>query len=208
MKRNTWILVGIVVVILLFLSHRITREHLTGQPVPTMTDVSSALNGVMTPVYTEITVWLLGYYPSATPQENLTSLIYFVLYGPNYIKASAPLSRSDFNSDFINIYNTGAPQFSVPAPLSPLAASDLNGNPWADIVYNYYYGPKSVTPYVAPTSTAGTLSPPTPTPPPPAGPSPAGSNVPSQSTPADVPSPCHAGLKSIPGGSMEFKCFS
>jgi hypothetical protein len=77
-------------------------------------------------------------------------------------------------------------------------------------VYSYYYGtcappppaPSPMSGSSASTPSSASLAPtapgsgPTPTP------------VPSNSSTVSVPSPCHAGLQSIPGGSMEFKCFT
>ena len=216
MKRNSWLLVGIVVVVILFFVLRNTREHLTGQAIPTVDDV---LGYPGTPGAMQFVQWMLKNSPMPSGMNpdaysGLTRLyIQFVYgYGANYSSAAAPLSRPDFNKDFVGPYNTqiaflvgtGLPgSTNLPAATTPDA---FTGNPYADIVYQYYYGPSSATPYVAPPPPP----PSTPTPPPPAPPtpSPAASMVPSQSSPADVPSPCQAGLKSIPGGSMEFKCFS
>lgn len=80
----------------------------------------------------------------------------------------------------------------------------------ANVVYTWFYGgcaaANTMSGGAAPPSS--TLSPLTPSSSSSGSAASNASSVPSSSTTVPVPSPCHAGLQSIPGGSMEFKCFN
>lgn len=74
---------------------------------------------------------------------------------------------------------------------------------YANAIYNYYFGnPPTPTPYVPPTP-----PPAAPAAPKPSAPTPATSSS-TQPMTVGIPAPCRPQYKSIPGGSMEFKCFS
>ena len=225
MKGHIWTILGVaVVIILLVLMNRNTREHLTGQTIPSLTD---ALEYPYTPGSTTFDTWFVPNFPqggidTVTYVQIAKATLWFVwAYGPKYSAATAPLSKNDFYTDFLPVYNAELAvmiQNGVPAP-GAVAVTDpatLANSAYADLVYIYYYGPASKTPYVPP-ATPGSLAPiskpkPEPTP---AGASSMMSSTtttsksgsPGQPYTFYVPQPCKSEYKSVPGGTVDLKCF-
>jgi hypothetical protein len=224
MKGYVWTILGVaVVVIILVLMTRNMREHLTGQTPPSLTD---ALEYPNTPGSAIFDAWFVPNFPqggfdTVTYVQIAKATLWLVwAYGPKYAAATAPLSKDDFYKDFLPVYNAEwnvMAQNGVPAPgtTGPLAdTSTLPNNSYANLVYIYYYGPASKTPYVAPTpgSLAPLPKPPAPTPttsssmmnstaPP------AASSSPNQPLTFYLPQPCKNGYKSFPGGTVDLRCF-
>ncbi len=192
------------------------REHLTGQVLFTPTDAVGYPN---TPGSTTFDEWFVTYYPQAGTDPTLymqiaKATLWFVIeYSPNYAKATAPLSKDDFYNDFLPVYNNGLTVLAengVPTPgtsgSSVSNPSFLQGLLYPEGVYDYYYGLKSKTPYVAPMSGKSAPTAPTPTFGTSAAP-PASSSSPNQPLTFYVPQPCKSEYKNVPGGSIEVRCF-
>ena len=225
MKGHIWTILGVaVVIILLVLMNRNMREHLTGQTPPSLTD---ALEYPDTPGSTIFDAWFVPNFPqggfdTVTYVQIAKATLWLVwAYGPNYAKATAPLSKNDFYIDFLPVYNAEwnvMAQNGVPAPgtTGPLTdPSAFANNAYADLVYIYYYGPSSKTPYVPPKGSLVPITKPTPEP------TPAGassmmssttttskSGSPGQPYTFYVPQPCKSEYKSVPGGTVDLKCFN
>jgi len=223
-KPVTILLVAAFVIFILLLS-RSSREHLTGATIPTVDDALAYPN---TPGSQTFDEWFVPNFPqggfdSTTYIQIAKATLWFVVgYSANYAKASAPLSKNDFYNDFLPVYNaewSGMAQNGVVAPgtTGPLGdTSTFVNNVYANLVYIYYYGPKSATPYVAPPPPPPAPAPaPTPAPAPAPAPStttptaapPAASSSPNQPLTFYVPQPCKTEYKSVPGGSVELRCF-
>jgi len=218
MKGYVWTILGVAVVfIILVLMTRNVREHLTGQTIPSLTD---ALEYPNTPGSVTFDTWFVPNFPqgsldTVTYVQVAKATLWFVwAYSTKYAAASSPLSKDDFYKDFLPVYNaewTVMAQNGVPAPgtTGPLAdTSTFPNNAYADLVYIYYYGPASKTPYVPPVSGS---SAPAPTPAPSsttttAAP-PAASSSPNQPLTFYIPQPCKNGYKSVPGGTVDLRCF-
>jgi hypothetical protein len=226
MKGHIWTILGVaVVIVLLILMSRNVREHLTGQTIPSLTD---ALEYPNTPGSAIFDAWFVPNFPqgsldTVTYVQVAKATLWFVwAYSTKYAAASAPLSKDDFYKDFLPVYNAEwnvMAQNGVPAPgtTGPLAdTSTFPDNAYADLVYIYYYGPSSKTPYIAPPT--GALSPISK---PSSEPTPAGassmmssttttskSGSPGQPYTFYVPQPCKSEYKSVPGGTVDLKCFN
>jgi hypothetical protein len=221
MKGYVWTILGVaVVVIILVLMTRNVREHLTGQTIPSLTD---ALQYPNTPGSVTFDTWFVPNFPqggfdTVTYLQIAKATLWFVwAYSNNYAAASAPLSKDDFYKDFLPVYNaewTVMAENGVPAPGTTGLLADTStfpNNAYADLVYIYYYGPASKTPYVAP---SGSLAP---LPKPPAATPtssmtntaapPAASSSPNQPLTFYIPQPCKDGYKSFPGGTVDLRCF-
>lgn len=225
MKGHIWTILGVaVVIILLVLMNRNMREHLTGQTIPSLTD---ALEYPYTPGSTTFDAWFVPNFPqggfdTVTYLQIAKATLWFVwAYSPKYAAAAAPLSKNDFYTDFLPVYNAEwnvMAQNGVPAPgtTGPLAdTSTFPNNAYADLVYIYYYGPSSKTPYVPPKGSLAPITKPT------SEPTPAGassmmssttttskSGSPGQPYTFYVPQPCKSEYKSVPGGTVDLKCFN
>jgi hypothetical protein len=218
MKIDTWMIFAVaIVLIMLVLMTRNVREHLTGQTIPSLTD---ALEYPNTPGSVTFDTWFVPNFPqggfdTVTYVQIAKATLWFVwAYSSKYTAASAPLSKDDFYTDFLPVYNAEwnvMAQNGVPAPgtTGPLAdTTTFPNNAYADLVYTYYYGPASKTPYVPPVSGS---SAPAPTPAPSssittAAP-PAASSSPNQPLTFYIPQPCKNGYKSVPGGTVDVRCF-
>jgi len=221
MKKMDMILLGIVcVVALLIYINRNVREHLTGQFIPSPTDATGYPS---TPGSTTFDNWFVPAYPQGstdptTYMQIAKATLWFVIeYSPNYAKATVPLSKDDFYTDFLPVYNNTIVVLAdnvIPAPGASFVNDPtlLASNAYAGLVYDYYYGPKSKTPYVAPPATLGPIAPP----PKPVAPTPtfgtsaappASSSSPNQPLTFYVPQPCKSEYKNVPGGSIEIRCF-
>ena len=220
MVKDKWILLGILAVVVLLFIVNPTREHLTGPSIPSANDAIAYPN---TPGSTAFDEWFITNFPqggmdSTTYVQTARATLWFTYaYGPNYTKATAPMSATDFYKDFMPVYNTQLTvmvENRVPVPgATPVTdPSQLTYNGYANLVYAYYYGPKSKTPYSAPSNT---LSPIAPKPSPAASSStmaansapPASSSSPNQPLTFYIPQPCKTEYKSVPGGSVELRCF-
>ncbi len=201
---------------------RNVREHLTGQTIPSLTD---ALEYPDTPGSATFDAWFVPNFPQGTMDtvvyvQVAKATLWFVwAYSPKYAAATAPLSKDDFYKDFLPVYNAELAvmdQNSIPAP-GAVAVTDpttFANNAYADLVYVYYYGPTSKTPYVAPPT--GELAPISK--PPAATPTtsssimnsvapPAASSSPNQPLTFYIPQPCKDAYKSFPGGTVDLRCF-
>jgi hypothetical protein len=227
MAKDKWIFLGIVVVLVLLFIVKPTREHLTGVTIPSASDAVAYPNS---PGSTTFDEWFIPNFPqggmdTATYLQTAKATLWFVQgYGANYTKATAPLSTTDFYKDFMPIYNTELVAMydnQVPAPTAVPATdpSQLASNDYANAVYAYYYGPKSKTPYSAPSSSLSPIAPkpaslaPKPSPAPSQSTMaansapPASSSSPNQPLTFYIPQPCKTEYKSFPGGSVELRCF-
>lgn len=224
MKKTEWILLGVGLLILLFFVLRTTREGLTGQTVFTAQDLQDIASGNQnSQVVVKYGQWVATNWPNLLGNVQAVDMlaVYISFYGSTYTSNTsipAPIGKTD---DFLTQYAAALnkqPQYNNTVTVQ-LLKDDMNipagGKDLflSNVVYDWFYGPKSPTPYVAPMSggaakpspMSGSAATPSSSS---SAPAPAPAPTPSTSTTVSVPSPCHAGLQSIPGGSMEFKCFN
>lgn len=227
MKKQDMILLGIacLAILIIYMNCRV-REHLTGQVLFTPTDATGYPNTAGSTTFDD---WFVPAFPqgttdSTTYMQIAKATLWFVIeYSPNYAKATAPLSKDDFYKDFLTVYNNTIVVLAdngVPGPGASFVndPTQFSGNTYAGLVYDYYYGPKSKTPYA---STLAPIAPP-PKPPAPSSPAPvapsptfgtsaappAASSSPNQPLTFYLPQPCKSEYKNVPGGSLEVRCFN
>jgi hypothetical protein len=165
--------------------------------------------------------WFWNAYPSVAKYDMSISTIAdnlaaYAKIAPDSVSGAPALN--DFYTQLASALSTGKPSMFAKTP-QDIATSYAITDPskdttgiYANVIYSYYFGnTPAPTPYVPPTppSISGTASTPKTSSPISAStnPSPASSSS-TQPMTIGVPSPCRNSYKSIPGGSMEFKCFN
>lgn len=167
------------------------REGFTQVPVITKDDIQAAgAKQPGSPALQQLMAWLNTNYPSLTGTFVSSTVMYFYIFGTQYSGITTPPSFDDF----FNMMASGYAAYGMSGVTGDeLKKSYLSrGDDISDAIYKYYFG----TPMPTPPSTTPPASPP-------AG-SPASSAPPMTAT---IPSPCSHSFKSIPGGTMEFRCF-
>jgi hypothetical protein len=235
LNRQDWILilVGIGILAFVWVSGGI-REGFTQVPVITKSDVSaSASNTSGSAALQQLTSWVNENAPNV---KNIPSWAnYFYMFGTQYSGINSPPSIDDFFNAYAKGWAASGETGVTGDQLKGyyLAGSDDMAGP----IYSYYFGtplptPSNLSCYGAsdgicktcddvkaaynkkgwgfdPSKIAQCQS----TKPSPmaaktgTSPSPASSSS-TQPMTVGIPSPCRSSYKSIPGGSMEFKCFS
>lgn len=228
LKQRDWILIAIVVVLVaLVWKSGGFREGFTGNPIPSQADIQSAGGSFSgghftpsgTPTYTMTAMvnWFKtnAPWPTGTTDNDILGLVSWpiaIAYGLVFNNNPQPFinfiqsmpsggSVSDNVTKIVNFVNTTYPSKE---PLrvddflpvvnqgqkpSPQTKDDINLYYW---FYVYVFGKPGSSPSIPATSST---------------PSPASSSS-TQPMTLSVPSPCRPEYKSIPGGSMEFKCFN
>jgi hypothetical protein len=210
MKRQDWIFLGVIAIILGLLYFSNMREGFVSvNPLPTQADIDSAkldstytnFAGTLTPTMQKIHDYIQN-LPWATPQGD--SMI--ARMTASCLMTIFPLSLSQV-TDAINGYST-KPTFAKVVtdfnnlrppnnkfPDSQVQFIITNGKTQfneleinlpaglAYALYKYVFGDE-------PSS------------------SPASTPIPAPSTTVNIPSPCHPGTRSIPGGYLETRCFN
>lgn len=213
MKRQDWIFLGVCLVIFGLLYFLTIREGFVSvNPIPTQADFDSAkldstytkFAGTLTPTMQKIHDYIQN-LPWATPKDD--GMIARMTASSGMVIMPTPLSQV---TDIINGYST-KPTFAKalsdfnnlrqgPNKFSDSQIQDIitNGktefnkldldNPAgpAYALYKYVFGDE-------PSSSPA---------------SPASAPVPAPSTTVNIPSPCHPGTRSIPGGYLETRCFN
>lgn len=228
LKQRHWILIGILAIILaLIWRSGGFREMFTGNPIPTMSDLNSisasfsngktTVTGTPSSTLTSVFNWVKANvpFPSGTTDNDIygainmyVGMMFSEIFGNNdmtpFINFVSTIpaggSVTDNTTKILNFLNStydqrfsiaeGIQQINTGQPSPPTQIYEINGMYWA---YVYLFGkPSSASPIAAKTNST---------------PSPASSSS-TQPMTLSVPSPCRPSYKSIPGGSMEFKCFS
>jgi hypothetical protein len=237
MKIEPWMILGVAVVaILLILMTRKFQEHLTGQTIFTPQDLQDIATGNQnSQVAVKYGQWVATNWPILLGNVQAVDILadYISFYGSTYTSNTsipAPIGTTD---DFLTQYAAALnkqPQYNNTVTVQ-LLKDDMNipagGKDLflSNVVYDWFYGPKSPTPYISPMS-GGSAKPtpmsggavpsstPAPAPAPSSTPSsttsagpPAASSSPNQPLTFYVPQPCKKEYKSIPGGSVELRCF-
>lgn len=237
MKIEPWMILGVaVVVIILILMTRKFQEHLTGQTVFTAQDLQDIATGNQnSQVVVKYGQWVATNWPILLGNVQAVDILadYISFYGSTYTSNTsipAPIGTTD---DFLTQYAAALnkqPQYNNTVTVQ-LLKDDMNipagGKDLflSNVVYDWFYGPKSPTSYISPmaggsakpTPMSGGAVPsstPAPAPAPSSTPSsttsagpPAASSSPNQPLTFYVPQPCKQEYKSIPGGSVELRCF-
>jgi hypothetical protein len=199
LKRREWILILAVVGVfaLVWVSGGI-REGFTQVPVVTKSDISAAGNPQSgSPALQQLVSWLNTNAPSLTGDFISNTVMYFYIFGTQYSSVSSPPSFDDFFNMFANGYTAYG--------MSGVTGDNLKksyiarGDAISDAIYKYYFGTSMPTPPSTKPSPIAAKTNPSPMP---------ASSSSTQPKTVGVPSPCRPSYKSIPGGSMEFKCFS
>ena len=210
MKRQDWIFLGVIALILGLLYFSNLREGFVSvNPLPTQADFDSAkmdatytnFTGTLTPTMQKIYDYIQN-LPWATPKDS--SMIARMTASSGMAIFPLPLSQV---TDTINGYSTKPTFAKVVTDFNNLKSSNTkfsdsqlqfiiaNGKTQfntlepnlpagvAYALYKYVFGDE-------PSS------------------SPASAPIPAPSTTVNIPSPCHPGTRSIPGGYLETRCFN
>lgn len=219
LKRGEWTLLVIFVVVLaLIWSSGGFREMFTAiNPALSKDDVNSI---DMSPQNTtgnaaSFQQWVWKTYPNIAKYDTMIPAMASNVAAYGNVVMSNMQSGTPALNDFYTQLSTALqnPPFQTFTP-QDVATSYAITDPskdtnriYANAIYNYYFGnPPTPTPYVPPTPPPA-APPVAPPPPKPSAPTPAASSS-TQPMTLSVPSPCRPQYKSIPGGSMEFKCFN
>lgn len=219
----------IVVIVALFWIFGIFREGFTtvNNMLSDADAQSIAFNTNITPNASAFQNWFWNTYPNIAKYDtSITSiaqnLAAYAKLAPQSMSGAPDLN--DFYEQLATALSAGKDPMFARKP-EDVAKSYVITNPsqdstgiYANVIYSYYFGnTPPATAYVPPASPAPAPAPapatkPTPSPAPAPTPSPAPTPAPSSSStqpmPLSIPSPCTPAYKSIPGGSIEFKCFN
>jgi len=228
LRKNQVMIGAVILVILIGLLLNKLREGMTGKnPVITFADIQSLMTGKLTQNMTNLRTWISKYGPAAmkpgTPAET-TFANSLVIYGTALPSLQTTPTVPEFAVSYAAVYNVNPVSIANGAVLNPPEIlMDYNQKDqsttgiYTYYVYQYYFTdslppppapPPSSVPPTAPASTPAptpSAAAPVPTPS-------AAAPVPTPpSAPAPAPassSPCQPSIQSVPGGTVEYKCFN
>jgi hypothetical protein len=237
MKQGWWnilLLVG-VVVLLLWLTGGVREWFSLENPIITYDDVNSLSDKTPSPNAQKLREWLEKNIPSAKPRSEKEATIFSLMraYGSNI---PSSVDRQIDLETFFNIMMSVGATVNNMSPSKEELIKDYNdgidpsgSRLYSYAVYSYYYGsppkyePGKSGPPMVPGGEDPMDIPPPPydisdqaeydgglmpfPPPPPIVPMIAQDQAPPPPS-AEVPSPCKPSIKSIPGGTIETKCFN
>lgn len=210
-----------------------TREYMTGKnPILTVLDVGTLTTGKISANMTALREWVKKYGPSQVTPGSPAEVIFansVAMYGAALLALQTTPTPAEFAISYAALYNvnpitvgSGSPLLSPADVLGDYDLKDKSpGGLFTYYVYQYYFTdslppppapPKSSVPATiagVPTPAASASAGAVPLVGPTSGPSPAGSSS-TQPSPiaGGIPSPCHPSYQSVPGGSIEYRCFS
>lgn len=221
-KKQLLLLAAIVGLVIVLIVLGTTREYMTGKnPTITTKDVEGIQIGKPTPNGIALRSWIAKYGPSAaTPGSPLEYSFAnsLAVYGSVVSGLSTTPTGGDFANQYAAAWNSNPdtatykrPQINGTEVLVDYSGKDVSPlGIYTYYVFQYYFT-DALPPPPAPAAVPATVAP---SPPKPSisltgVPAPAASSA-TQPSPlgAGVPSPCHPSYQSIPGGSIEYRCFS
>lgn len=209
-----------------------TRENMTGKnPVITLADIQSIVSGKPSDNILTLRRWIAKNGPSAakpgSPAET-TFANSLVIYGTALPSLTTTPTVPEFAVSYAAVYNVNPISVANNSILNPpeilvdYASKDQSSTGiYTYYVFQYYFtdaapppppAPPSSVPATVPATLAGATTPSVVSGssiPLTGSPTPAASSA-TQPSPigAGIPTPCHPSYQSIPGGSVEYRCFS
>jgi hypothetical protein len=221
MKRKQLMLAGVILAIIVAGIYVLstTREHMTGKnPTITFADVESIPSGKLTSNMTALRSWISKYGPSAATPGSTLEISFgnsLATYGTVMSGLSSTPTSGDFANQYAGAWNSSPitainklPQINGIEVLVDYSGKDVSPlGIYTYYVYQYYFTDALPPPPAAPAAPASLA--PMPAKPTLTGVTAASSSA-TQPSPigAGIPSPCHPSYQSIPGGSIEYRCFS